>query len=207
MIRVVKVGGSLLDLSELPQRLRAWLSAQSPAHNVLIVGGGALVDQVRRRNAGHAMDEAVAHWMCIDLLGITAQFLHSQLPEFPLLDDDRALRERAAQPGATIFSPACWLRSVEPDLPGTPLPCTWDTTSDAIAGRLAVALRADEFVLQKSAIPRRNRWSGLTELAHDGYIDCVLAKMAAELPPTRLVNLRTDPACEWAIRDLVQELS
>jgi len=58
MIRVVKVGGSLLDLPELPQKLRTWLAAQSSAHNVLISWRGPLVEQVRSWNAESAIDES-----------------------------------------------------------------------------------------------------------------------------------------------------
>ncbi|MCC6494368.1 MAG: hypothetical protein IT424_15255 [Pirellulales bacterium] len=196
MIRVVKLGGSLLDLPGLPQVLRSWLRAQPPAHNVLVPGGGPLVDQIRDWNAAGPVDEATAHWMCVDLLTVTAHLLHAWLPEIPLVEDDRLLCQRVGEPGATIFGPAPWMRHSEPGLPGTWLPTNWETTSDSIAGRLAVALRADEFVLLKSALPRRGASRELSALAASGYIDPVLAKMAPELPPTRLVNLRCDPLVE-----------
>ena len=199
MIRVVKVGGSLLDFPELPQRLRAWVSRQTTAHNILIAGGGAPADQVRHRHAAGAIDETAAHWMCIDLLDVTAQLLQSRLPELPLVQENRLPPDRVVEPGATVFSPTAWLRRVEPGLPGMRLPCTWETTSDAIAGRLSVALRADELILLKSAAPRRKEGSDLAALADEGYIDPVLARMAAELPPLRSVNLRTNPATEFRI--------
>jgi aspartokinase-like uncharacterized kinase len=204
MIRIVKVGGSLFDLPELPQRLRAWLSAQSPALNVLIAGGGTLVDQVRHWHASGDIDEALAHWMCVDLLNVTARLLHARLPEFPLIEDVHIPRERAAKPGATVFSPTAWLRRIEPGLPGMRLPCTWETTSDAISGRVAVVLRADELVLLKSALPRCKEWGDLSPLADNGYIDAVLPRMA-ELPPMRVVNLRASPIVEFVVPK--QELS
>ena len=193
MIRVVKVGGSLLDLPQLPQKLRTWLAAQPPAHNVLLVGGGPLVDQVRTWNAETGIDETAAHWMCVDLLTATAHLLHAWLPEIPLVEDDRLLCQRVGEDGATIFGPAPWMRHAEPGLPGTWLPTDWDTTSDSIAGRLAIALRADEFVLLKSELPHRRAGRELSALAAVGYIDRILAEMAPELPPTRLVNFRTVP--------------
>ncbi|RIK77791.1 MAG: hypothetical protein DCC67_12280 [Planctomycetota bacterium] len=196
MIRVVKVGGSLLDLPELPQRLRRWLAAQSTAHNVLVPGGGPLVDQLRTWNAAEPIDEIAAHWMCVDLLTVTAHLLHAWLPEIPLVENDRLLCQRVGEPGATIFGPAPWMRHSEPGLPGTWLPSSWETTSDSIAGRLAAALRADEFVLLKSVLPRGGGSKELSALAAVGYIDPVLARMAPELPPTRLVNLRADPPVE-----------
>jgi hypothetical protein len=81
-------------------------------------------------------------------------------------------------------------------LPGTWLVTGWETTSDAIAGRLAVALRADEFVMLKSRLPRRTGAMELSALASVGYVDPMLAKMAPELPPTRVVDLRSQPIRE-----------
>jgi aspartokinase-like uncharacterized kinase len=193
MIRVVKVGGSLFDLPDLPQRLRAWLAVQSRAHNVLLAGGGPLVERVRTWNRQCAIDETAAHWMCVDLLTVTAHMLHAWLPEIPLVENDGLLCQRVGEDGTTIFGPAPWMRHAEPGLPGIWLPTSWETTSDSIAGRLAVALRAGEFVLLKSDLPKRRAGRELSSLAAVGYIDPILALLAPELPPTRLVNLRADP--------------
>jgi aspartokinase-like uncharacterized kinase len=196
MIRVIKVGGSLFDMPKLPDRLRAWLALQPEAHNVLVPGGGPLVEQVRAWNAAEAIDKATAHWMCIDLLTVTAQLLHAWLPEIPLEENYCLLEDRVGKPGATIFAPAGWTRHSEPALPGAGLPRSWETTSDAIAGRLAVALRADEFVLLKSVLPPREASKDFSGLAAAGYIDSALAKMALDLSLTRLVDLRSEPAAE-----------
>jgi len=196
MIRVVKVGGSLFDLPDLGQRLRQWLAAQPPAHNVLLAGGGPLVEQIRTWHADEPIEDAAAHWMCVDLLTVTAHMLHAWMPEIPLVEDDCLLCQRVGEPGATIFGPAPWMRHSEPGLPGTWLPSSWETTSDSIAGRLAAALVADEFVLMKSALPRRRTSRELSAMAAAGYIDSVLAQMAPELPPTRLVNMRSWPPIE-----------
>jgi aspartokinase-like uncharacterized kinase len=196
MIRVVKVGGSLLDLPKLADKLRNWLAGQPPAHNVLVAGGGPLVEQIRIWHAAEAIDDAAAHWICVDLLTATAHLLHARLPEIPLVENEALLSQRVGKPGATIFGPARWMRHCEQSLPGMRLPSGWDTTSDSIAGRLAAALKADEFVLLKSALPQERASRKLNALVDAGYIDPVLAQMAAELPPTRLVNLRAEPVIE-----------
>ena len=190
LIRVVKVGGSLLDLPDLAKRLHAWLASQPAGHHVLLAGGGSLVDQVRRWHAERPVAEVAAHWMCVDLLTVTAHFLHARLPEVWLEENDVELCRRVGSVGATIFGPAEWLRNAEPRLPGRKLPTSWSATSDAIAGRLAIALAADELVLLKSAAPAPAHAADLQRLAAVGYIDPVLATLADELPPVAFFDLR-----------------
>lgn len=191
-IRVVKVGGSLLDLADLSDRIRRWLDLQSSAHHVLVAGGGPLVDVVRQWRRQQPLSEAAAHWMCIDLMTVTAHLLHACLPEIWLEEDDNQLCRRVGERGATIFGPARWLRHAEPKIAGTLLRPSWDTTSDAIAGRLAVALGACELALLKSTSPPGNGNATVDQLAKFGIVDAVLPKLSAELPPVHVVNLRSE---------------
>jgi aspartokinase-like uncharacterized kinase len=210
-IRVIKVGGSLLDMPDLPKQLRDWLANQSLAHNVLVAGGGQLVEQVRRWHRGQPpaeterLDEVTAHWICIDLMSVTARLLHAWLPDLKYTAEMRLLERRMQEPGGTLFDVAKWLRSEEPTLPGTRLPCQWEVTSDSITARLAVALAADELVLLKSSWPKAHgpktegskeegpvkEGQSLVALAEEGYIDRMLPLLAPELPPLRMVNLRS----------------
>ena len=190
-IRILKVGGSLFDMADLAVRLHSWLAEQAPAHHVLIAGGGPLANQIRQWHRLHPLGDEAAHWMCIDLTTVTAHLLHDRLPEIPLVEDDRLLCQRIGERGYTIFGPANWLRHSESALPGQPLSRDWDTTSDAIAARLAIVLGADELVLLKSALPDGE--ARLPQLVADGYVDGMIGLLADELPPTRLVNLRTMP--------------
>jgi len=189
MVRLVKVGGSLFDLPDLPDRLRAWMAEQSLAHHVLVAGGGAFCDLVRANHGIQPLEEETAHWMCVDLMSVTARLLQSWLPEITLIDTDRQLCQQLAKPGATIFDAAKWLRDAEPALPGVALGFGWDVTSDAIAGRLAVALLAEELVILKSRSSKVGN-SDLEALAAEGYVDRMLPRLAGELPPVRFVNLR-----------------
>lgn len=189
MIRVVKVGGSLFDMADLLQRLHDWLGRQLPAHHVLVPGGGELVDEVRRRHALRPIDEEAAHWECIDFMGVNAVRLRSWLPDVPLVDDVDCLKSRGAELRVSIFDPGEWLRRHEPHVPGTRLPCGWAVSSDSIAARLAVAIGAKELVLLKSALPPDGSATP-AELAAAGYVDDFFPQLAAEMPPTRLVDFR-----------------
>ena len=191
-LRVVKVGGSLLDNPLLTDNLRAWLARQTPAHHVLVTGGGILVDEVRNWYSRWPLTEETAHWICVELMSVTARLLHSRLPEFVLLGDDSTLVQRLGSRDCTIFDPVDWLRKSEPRLPGTRLRTTWDVTSDSIAGRLAVVLRASEFVLLKSALPADFSPKGIAALSDSGFVDAMLKELATELPPARIVNLGSD---------------
>ena len=201
-VRVVKVGGSLFDLPDLALRLREWLSRQSPAHHLLLAGGGPLADQVRQWHALSPLEEATAHWMCVDLLTVSAHLLHARLPEIPLVEDDRLLCQRVGLRGCTIFGPAVWMRHGEPKLPGTRLPPTWEVTGDSIAARLAVVLGAEELVLMKSALPQRSVDGGIRALSAAAYVDPMLARLVEELPPIRLVNLRPKSHTELVLHAL-----
>ncbi len=201
-VRVVKVGGSLFDLPDLAGRLRQWLSRQSPAHHLLLAGGGPLADQVRQWHALSPLEEKVAHWMCVDLLTVSAHLLHARLPEIPLIEDDRLLCQRVGLRGCTIFGPAVWMRHGEPKLPGTSLPPTWEVTGDSIAARLAVVLGAEELVLMKSTLPKKGLDGGIRAFSAAGYVDSMLARLVEELPPIRLVNLRAKSHTELVLHAL-----
>ena len=190
-IRVVKVGGSLFDLADLSKRLHAWLAAQPAAHHILIAGGGALVDRVRQWDRLAPISVEAAHWMCVDLMTVTAHMLHDRLREMPLVEDDRLLCQRLGERGCTIFGPADWMRHSEPYLPGKTLLRRWDVTSDSIAARLAVVLSADELVLLKSARP--SACSDVNQLAEAGYVDAMFPSWIEHISTVLICDFRGDP--------------
>jgi aspartokinase-like uncharacterized kinase len=198
-IRVVKVGGSLLDDAELPGRYRRWLNTQRPARNVLIVGGGRLVDALRHSERTHIVDESLTHWLAIDCLGIHARLMAGLLPEAELVAEWNGLRRRLLQmltegkSGTLVFDVTGFMRQIEPGLAGTRLPHGWQVTSDSIAARLAVALAAGELVLLKSALPAEEHQSAQA-LADIGYVDEYFPTIAREVRMIRCVNVRTSGA-------------
>jgi aspartokinase-like uncharacterized kinase len=193
-VSVVKVGGSLLGSADLPRRLRAWLAAEAAAHPdthfVLTVGGGKLVDAVRELDAQTPLGDERAHWMCVALMDVTAGLVAAMLPELVVVDQFALLEHRLREPGTSLLRPHEFLKKVEPASAGTRLVCDWTVTSDAIAGRLAVVLRADELVLFKSVPPPipddGRRW--LERLAAAGYVDGFLPTLSAELPAIRVIS-------------------
>jgi aspartokinase-like uncharacterized kinase len=195
-ISVVKVGGSLLTWAGLSRRLRGWLSenrtARPQTHVVLISGGGQWVETIRAIDAQHPLGEEPAHWICVSLMDVTAGLLGAMLPELLIVDSWVDLKRRLAEPGVTLLRPSEFVSRVEPDFPGMRLPADWSVTSDAIAGRLAIALAADELVLLKSAPPPvdSDAHDRIDRLAAAGYVDQFLASLAAELPVLECVDFR-----------------
>jgi aspartokinase-like uncharacterized kinase len=182
-IRVVKVGGSLLDWPPLASALRAWLADQPPAANVLVCGGGPLCDVIRQAARIHWLGEEPAHWLCVDLLSASARLLAAILRDVPVVD----VVDRQDSRPAVILDPRRFLMDVEPHLPGCVLPRNWAATSDSIAARIAETLAAEELVLLKSAEPALASWQ---ELAAASFVDSFFPHIAAGLNSARVVNLR-----------------
>ena len=193
-LRVVKVGGSLLDFSRLVATLSEWLGLQTPMRNVLVVGGSVWADEVRRLDARGRLSSTTAHWLAIRSMKLTSWLLCQMLPQAVFVDQlaslHRAVGPVAPDPVTTIFDCEQFLREVEPQLPGRPLPVGWQVTSDSIAARLAEAIRARELVLLKSTDPPVG---SLNQAAREGLVDAHFPQAAVPLARVRWVNLR-DPA-------------
>lgn len=190
MLRVVKVGGSLLDWPSLPSALREWLNAMPPASNILLCGCGRLGDAIRQADQCLSLGEERSHWLCIDALSVTARLLAAILPELPLWNNLEQLITRlpTQKPGSIVFDPRDFLREYEATCPGRSLPHTWDVTTDSIAARLTEVLNADELVLLKSA--EAPAIASLADLAASGFVDRHFPFAAANLRSVRLTNLR-----------------
>lgn len=189
-VRVVKLGGSLLQRPELPRLAEAWLAENNDAINVILVGGGVWADGVRDAYARFDLEESFCHWLCIDLLEQTGQ-LAARLLKLPLIADWQSLDERLAQPTACgtnlIYTCGQFLREVDPSLAGASLPQSWQVTTDSIAARLATRLKACELVLWKSSLPE----AAVTDIAQWSrldYVDGYFPHVAGGLP-VRAVDL------------------
>ena len=186
-LRIVKVGGSLFSLPDLAERLQRWLCKQSAARNVLVAGGGPLADVVRAWDERFQLGEETSHWLCVDLLNVTAsalrQLLKTQGVDCQLAD---SLDQFSATP-LTIFAPAQFLRDQELGAAGGKLPHCWRVTSDSIAVKLAEVCQADELVLLKSSPPPTNSHA-LAELGCR-YVDEHFPEAAKSLPKVRFVDL------------------
>ena len=200
--RVIKLGGSLLDDGGWPERFRRWLASQPPMRNVLVVGGGALADAVRRWDRLHGLSPSDAHWLAIDVMSVTSKLANSLLRDWRSTDEWQSVLDFTGSDSCDvaplIFEPKQFLEALEPTLDGARLPASWDVTSDSIAARIAQVLRADELALLKSCLPTEG--TATIERASDSsYVDRAFCRFAAQLPRVRFVNFRDADFAEETI--------
>ena len=210
LVRVIKVGGSLLTFDELGCAFGNWLAAQPAARNVVLVGGGEMADAVRTADARFELGDEVCHELCLQVLGVTARLFAAMLQRHdPLtmvrwcgnfVELQRAISQSVDSPGSPVWlcDPGDFVRAAERTTSLGPLPHSWDVTSDSIALRLAHELTADELVLLKS-----NSISGqLTAraAAEAGFVDRHFPNLADAVRRIRYVNLRDPNWKEWELQ-------
>ena len=196
-LRVLKLGGSLLDLPALATRLDRWQARQQPWANVMVVGGGPWADAIRTADRIHGLGETAAHHLCLEAMGVTAALAHALFAGSQVCTgwDDvdpqlartlQILDVRSLVDGWTAVEGA------------EPLPASWRVTSDSIATWVAQALGAAELVLLKSALPPEGL--GVEALAEKAFVDEYFPQ--AWLPHAlagtalRIVNLRGEECPE-----------
>lgn len=199
-LSVVKLGGSLLTRPGLVDELRSRLLGRPDATQLVIVGGGPIVDAVRAIDKVNPDEPRRVHWRCIGLLQCTFEMVAGWFPEWvaidvPIPDGGRAETEPnssarfASVLGERLTVGATHLVSVRSFYgPGdrTPLPESWDTTSDSLAAWLAVLADAERLSLWKSCDVSPS--ASLAELAAAGVVDPVFTRVASSIPSVQVLS-------------------
>ncbi len=192
--RVVKLGGSLLDMDDLAPQLRAWFAAQPSMASLLIVGGGELAEAIRAADRRHGLPQELSHWLCIRAMSMQAEIVATWL-NCPLVCKDPRAWLASRRGGLAALDVWPWLRG-QTSLPAPELPYSWAATSDSIAAVLACAVKASELVLLKSTLPPPNATAA--EASTCGYVDAYFPTASAGVPIVRCVDLRSSPPNERA---------
>ena len=187
MRRVVKVGGSLLLRKDLPEALNAWFEEQKPAENIVMVGGGELIDAIRRLDELRPSSPTDVHWRCVKLLRTTYCILCDWFPEWEHVDRcevfSRGVNFGFSCSKPTLLDVNCFYKRGD----GADLPVDWRTTTDSIAALLGVRASANEVVLLKSCDV--DRTLNVNQLATAGIVDEALPIIASEAPSLRVERL------------------
>ncbi len=191
MLRIVKVGGSLLTRPDLTTSLPKWLAAQSPAQNWLIVGGGKSIDAIRDLDQLRPGDPQQVHWRCVDLLQVTFEIFAEWFPQWDKIDiPGQLLSERPAADASNESTAIVSVRSFYHRECLWQLPLDWDTTTDSIAAALAIQTGAEETVLLKSCdVPRS---ADVESLAEQGIVDRALPELTSQLKSIRVERLPSE---------------
>ena len=187
-----KIGGSLFSLADLADRLRSLL--ESTCDRILVVpGGGAAADQVRKWDAVFHFPARVSHQLAIDTLSLNARFLASLLPESHIAASLDEIHNTKSQ--LNIVDVASLLREIQRQGAEIP-PAGWHVTSDSLAGWLASQLAVDQLVLMKSVEPPALIPISGGEVSSDGHclpeqpVDGWFSTLIPNLPPVSWCNLR-----------------
>ncbi len=192
-VTVLKLGGSLLDLADLPDRLRAVLSKLNNDQPLLVCGGGDAADVVRRWHETHAFDQEQSHWLAMESVRLNQRLLLTLLPELELVSN-RFAAESAWARGRVPLLDLMSFVSIEESQAETgtaSLPHTWDVTSDSLSAWVAIRWPASRLVLLKSVeLPNEiHEWS-LQAAADAGFVDRCFPMLGPQLPPTFWCDLR-----------------
>lgn len=166
MRRVVKIGGSLLLRNTLADDLHHWFGRQSPAESFVIVGGGELINSIRRFDEIAPGDAATMHWQCVDLLDLTFDFFCRRMAEWRNIASIDSLDSVFGfEQSPTIIRVGAFYQRESKSR----LPHDWRTTTDAIAAELAQTIAADELVLLKACDVDES--TSLAILSEAGVVD------------------------------------
>lgn len=200
-VAVLKLGGSLLDLGDLLDRLRSVIKMLGDDQALLVCGGGDAADVVRRWHETHELDEEQSHWLAMESIRLNQRLLLTLMPELELVSN-RAAAESVWKRGRVPLLDLLAFVSIEEatfDVTTPPLPHNWNVTSDSLAGWVAIRWPASRFVLLKSAeLPR---FESLAQAANDGLVDQFFPALEPDLPPTFWCRLRE--ACDVWFQPLV----
>jgi 5-(aminomethyl)-3-furanmethanol phosphate kinase len=140
---VVKLGGSLLESGAIVGAMSTLLAVRHTPL-VLVVGGGARVDQVRADAAVGRLDEVAAHAQAVFAMDHNAHDLSVAYPALSRCTTMEAMRAALAQGQCALWLPSMLA------LTASDVPASWSVTSDSLSAWLAAQLHAAQLIVVKS---------------------------------------------------------
>jgi len=160
---VVKLGGSLSQSDALIKCLNSVEQRYAGCTVVIVPGGGAFTDQVRKAQQHWQFNDEIAHRMAILAMQQMALLFKGLKDEFSIAHSVTEIRKQLLPQKTVIWSPDIV------ELDNAAIQASWDITSDSLAAWLANTLSATELILVKSALIDNNQC--LQQLAEYNIID------------------------------------
>jgi 5-(aminomethyl)-3-furanmethanol phosphate kinase len=185
---IIKVGGSLFDLSDLGPRLERWLDQfrnNSTNPLILVPGGGAAAEVIRQLDRCHGLGNERAHWLALRAMTINAHFLAGLLHNAAVVTSLHTCAARWRRGTLSVLDAHAFLANDEGQ---SGLPHGWEVSSDSVAARVARLAEARKLILLKSAaLPAGITWD---EAGTKGYVDPLFAKLVGRDLIVEAINLR-----------------
>ena len=193
---VLKVGGSLGRGDDLPALCAEIRRLGKKFSLVVVPGGGAFADLVRKEYRRFRLNETAAHSMALLAMDQYGFLLH-HLIEGSLMESEPGNIALTARPGrVAVLSPSASV------LRDSRLPHSWQVTSDSVAAWVAGQVGCGKLILIKdvdgllspgkseNSVPAVIEEMTLKQLAgHDGGVDRYFARVLGErLPETWVLN-------------------
>ncbi len=160
MRTVVKIGGSLAKNGQLKHCL-ATLERCRQRNMIIVPGGGAFADTVRKAQRQWLFNDRTAHEMAILAMQQMALLIKALQPEWSIA----SATEQMVRHAEKIF---IWMPQIT-ELDQAGIPSGWRVTSDSLAAWLAGSVGADELLLLKSTPIPSN--VDLAVLQRQGIVD------------------------------------
>jgi aspartokinase-like uncharacterized kinase len=193
-VHVIKLGGSLLDMPDLPARLTVVMNSCVCGRALLVVGGAEAADIVRKFDAMFGLEESTSHWLAVRAMQLNAHLIQHVLKLGPLVAERNECEKAWQSSPLAIVDPFAWLEREERR--GITVPHRWAFTSESIAAHLAVQLKATRLTLLKSTLPTLLARDGLENVdalqdaTEQGIVDGDFAATSNGLATIDIINLR-----------------
>jgi aspartokinase-like uncharacterized kinase len=187
---VLKLGGSLLTIPDLMDRLEAVIDRLRPSPVLIVPGGGAAADIIRDLDRKLQLSPEKAHRDAIAAMSLNAALLCRLNRSLRLVRNYDEAKRFWSEDHTAVLDAYSFLFGL-PDNTGDSLPASWDITSDSIAAWTAQKWQADRLILAKSCDAPETNLSALCQLEMiDKAFETSVGDVRAEW-----LNLRSSSGC------------
>lgn len=184
---VLKLGGSLLTIPDLMDRLEAVIHRLHPSPVLIVPGGGFAADVIRDLDDRFQLAPEKAHRDAIAAMSHNGALLCRLNKSLRLVRNYDEALEVWSKGHAAVLDADSFLFGQPASNSGDSLPASWDITSDSIAARTARHWQADRLILAKSCDAPETNLSALCQLR---MIDRAFEKTVGNVR-TEWLNLRS----------------
>jgi len=188
---VLKLGGSLLTIPDLMDRLETVICRLRPSSVLIVPGGGAAADVIRDLDRKLQLSPEKAHRDAIAAMSHNAALLCRLNKSLRLVQNYEEAKRVWSEGHSAVLDTFSFLFGLPDNNTGDSLPASWDITSDSIAAWTAQKWQADRLILAKSCDAPETNLSALCQLE---MIDKAFERTVGNLR-TEWLNLRSESVC------------